>query len=472
MSDALKDGLALKDPNPRAADEAGAITPSFLADVEAAIEAGDSRRLRTLAGDLHEADLGGLIEALDPDMRPKLIALMGEGFDFAALTELPDAIRETLLEDLPTATVVEGVRDLESDDAAAILDDLDESEREEILAAMPASERIEIERSLDYPVHSAGRLMQTTLIAVPASWTAVQTLDSLRERDPDHLPDSFFEVFVTDSDGGFLGTVFLDALVRAPRLARVDSIMQADRRRVKVSDDREEVARLFERYNLVSAPVVDDAGGLVGMITIDDIVDVIQEAADEDIKALGGVSPREELDDPLLSVARSRAVWLFVNLVTAFLASSVLALFQDQLQKMVALAILAPIVASQGGNAATQTMTVTVRALATRELSRANAWRIVVRELAVGLLNGFIFGIVTGIAAVLWFGIGALGGVIAAAMLTNLLAAALGGIAVPLGLDRLRIDPAVSSGAFVTTITDVVGYFSFLSFATIWFQLG
>jgi magnesium transporter len=465
MNDALTEQDAPHD------HDAPSLRPAFLAEVEAAIEAHDGARLRALAGDLHEADLGALIEALDHEFRPRLVALMGEDFDFAALTEVPDTIRENILEDLPTATVAEGVRELESDDAAAILGDLDESDREEILEALSPSDRIEIERSLDYDEHSAGRLMQTTLVAVPPSWTAGQTLDALRESDQEHLPDVFYEVFVVDERRHFLGTVFLDALVRARRTAAVASIMEADRRRVKVTDDREEVARLFERYNLVSAPVVDADDALVGMITIDDIVDVIQEVADEEIKALGGVSPREELDDPLISVARSRAVWLFVNLLTAFLASSVLALFQNELQKMVALAILAPIVASQGGNAATQTMTVTVRALATRELSRANTVRIVGREVAVGMLNGLLFGLITGVAAAAWFGVGALGAVIAAAMLTNLIAAAIGGIAVPLALTRLNIDPAVSSGAFVTTITDVVGYFSFLSFATIWFGL-
>ena len=294
----------------------------------------------------------------------------------------------------------------------------------------------------------------------------------LRDSDEEALPDSFFEIFVVDAARRFLGTIFLDALIRARPVTAVTSIMQADRRQVAVLDDREQVAHVFERYNLVSAPVIDARGRLAGVVTIDDIVDVIQDVADEDIKALGGVSPREELDDPILSIVRGRCVWLAVNLVTAFLAASVLALFQNELQKMVALAILAPIVASQGGNAATQTMTVTVRALATQELSRSNAMRIVLRELVVGLLNGFLFGALTGVAAAVWFGTNALGGVIAAAMLTNLVAAALGGIAVPLGLHRLRIDPAVSSGSFVTTITDIVGYFSFLSFATVWFQLG
>lgn len=459
-----EDATALRDPD-------GVLDPTFVAIVEDAVARRDAPRLIALAGELHEADLGALIEALEPESRPRLVALMADDFDFAALTEVPDAIREEVIEALSTAVVADGVSELESDDAAAILGDLDEDDRREILGAMLPSERMEIQRSLDYPEHSAGRLMQTTLVTVPPYWTAGEALDLLRRSDEDTLPESFFEIFVVDEERRFLGTVFLDALIRAREATAVDVIMQADRRQVNVADDREAVARVFERYNLVSAPVVDPFGRLAGVITIDDIVDVIQDVADEDIKALGGVSPREEFDDPIGSIVRGRCVWLAVNLVTAFLASSVLALFQNELQTMVALAILAPIVASQGGNAATQTMTVTVRALATRELSRGNAARIIVRELAVGAVNGFVFGAITGVAAALWFGVGAIGVVIAAAMLTNLLAAALGGIAVPLGLDRLRIDPAVSSGAFVTTITDIVGYFSFLSFATLWFGL-
>ena len=245
-----------------------------------------------------------------------------------------------------------------------------------------------------------------------------------------------------------------------------------DRRRVIVSDDREEVARIFQRYNYISVPVVDEAQRLVGVITIDDIVDVIREADDEDLKALGGVSVTEELSDNVWWTTKSRFLWLFVNLFTAFLASGVLGLFEAQLQKMVALAVLAPIVASQGGNAATQTMTVAVRALATRELTRFNRLRVIGREILVGALNGAIFGVITGVIASFWFGFAELGFVIATAMLTNLVAGALGGVLIPLLLDRFDVDPAVSSGAFVTTVTDVVGYGSFLGIATLWFRLG
>ena len=451
-------------------DEEGEINRPFVEAVERAIADHDAKALLELVGDLHEADVGGLIEALDHEDRPRLIELMGREFDFAALIEVDDSVREEILEELPTETVAEGMRDLESDDAVAILEDLDREDQAEILEAMSPVDRAALQRSLDYPEYSAGRLMQTTLLTAPPFWTAGQTLDYIHDATDDDLPDSFFEVFVVDPGYHLLGNVFLDALVRARRSARLDELMQ-ERHSVHVTEDQEEVARLFERYNLVSAPVTDANGRLVGVITIDDIVDVIEEEAEEDIKALGGVRAGEELSSSVLWITRSRFSWLFVNLVTAFMASSVLGLFEGQLEKMVALAVLVPIVASQGGNAATQTMTVAVRALATRELSSSNAMRVAMREVTVGLLNGLAFGVLTGIGAGLWFASPGIGVVIGLAMVANLIAGALGGILVPLTLDRLGYDPAVSSGAFVTTVTDVVGNFAFLGIATLWFGL-
>jgi magnesium transporter len=471
MTNITEHPVAEKPPEDPVRDDEGRLRDEFVERVSAAIAADDAEEVRTLAGHLHEADLGGLIEALEGEERSKLVHLLGRDFDFSALTEVDDTVREEILEDIPNDEIAEGVRDLESDDAVAILEDLDPQDRAEVLEALPLIERTALRRSLDYPENSAGRLMQTTLIAVPAFWNVGQTIDYMRESDPDVLPESFFEVFVVDPGHRFLGTVFLDRLARSKRPVRLEDVMQADRRRVSVFEDREEVARLFERYNLVSVPVVDEAERLVGVITIDDIVDVIQEEAEEDLRALGGVSRQEELSDPVWWVTRSRFVWLFVNLITAFIASSVLGLFEGQLQKMVALAVLAPIVASQGGNAATQTMTVAVRALATRDLSRANALWIIFRELMVGAINGAAFGLITGIVSATWFHTPGIGVVIALAMLTNLCAGALGGILIPLLLAKLKVDPAVSSGAFVTTVTDVVGYGSFLTIATLWFGL-
>lgn len=453
-------------------EDGGGLSPDFVAEVERAVTAEDSERIHQLAGELHEADLGALLELLSHEMRPRLVELMGADFDFTALMEVGEATREDILEELPVETLVEGMRELESDDAVAILETLEPAEQAEVLEALPAQERVVLRRSLDYPEDSAGRLMQTTLVAAPPFWTAGRVLDFFRETEADSLPDSFFEIFVVDPGYHLLGTVFLDALVRAEPTARLDEIMQADRRRVKATEDGAEAARLFERYNLVSAPVVDESERLVGVITIDDIVDVIQEQASDEIMALGGVNPEEELTDDFWWIARSRFMWLFVNMLTAFITSMVLKTFQSQLEQMVALAVLGPIVAGQGGNSATQTMTVAVRALATRELTRANAMRIIFRELAIGMVNGAAFGLVTGVVAANWFHNVGLGPVMALAMFTNLVAGALGGILVPLLFDRLKFDPAVSSGPFVTTVTDVVGYGAFLTIASLWFHLG
>jgi magnesium transporter len=290
-------------------------------------------------------------------------------------------------------------------------------------------------------------------------------------RETADLPETFHEIYVVDPAYHLIGAVPLDRLLRTKRPTAITQITSEDRRRVRATDDQEDVAQLFRRYNLVSAPVVDDSGRLVGVITVDDVVDVIDEEADEDLKALGGVKGDEELSDTVWTITKSRFAWLFLNLVTAFVASSVLGLFEGQLQKMVALAVLAPIVASQGGNAATQTMTVAVRALATQELIRSNVWRIVFREVGVGLANGVGFAIITGLAAGLWFQNMGLGIVIGLAMIVNLVAGALGGILIPVMLDKFDADPAVSSGVFVTTVTDVVGFFAFLGIATLWFGL-
>jgi magnesium transporter len=449
--------------------EDGSIRGEFVERVAAIIEVRDAAALRQLLGELHEADLGDLIEALDPELRPRLIELMGSDFDFTALTEVDDAVREEILEELPPRTVAEGVRDLDSDDAVAILQDLPKENQAEILDQLPGPERAALARSLDYPEDSAGRRMQTEFIAVPPFWTVGQTIDHMRETAD--LPERFYELYVVDPAHRLMGVVALDKLLRTARPLPISDLMDPERRRVRATDDQEEVARLFERYNLVAVPVVDAGDRLVGVITVDDVVDVIEEEAEEDIRALGGVRGEEELSDSVWTIAKSRFNWLLVNLATAFLASSVLGLFEGQLQKMVALAVLAPIVASQGGNAATQTMTVAVRALATRDLSDTNAWRVVMRELLVGLVNGVAFAVITGAAAYAWFKVPDLGFVIGLAMICNLVAAALGGILIPLVLHRLRTDPAVASGVFVTTITDVVGFFSFLGIATLWFGL-
>jgi len=450
-------------------DAAGAIRPDFLERVSDAVRHLDSAVLRDLVGALHEADTGDLIEALDPELRPQLIELMGKDFDFSALTEVDDTVREEILEELEPETVAEGVRELDSDDAVYILEDLDRQDQVEILQQLPPTERVVLERSLLYPEESAGRRMQTEFIAVPPEWNVGQAIDYMRETAD--LPERFYELYVIGPAGKFLGAVALDRLLRTKRPVPVIDLMDEDRRRVRATEDQEEVARQFERYNLVAAPVVDEDDRLVGVLTFDDIVDVIEQEAEEDIKALGGVSAYEELSDSVWDIVKSRFPWLLANLGCALVAAWVIGQFSSSIEKMVALAVLMPIVASMGGNAGTQTMTVAVRALATRELSNANALRVARRELMVGIMNGIGFAIIMGSVAAVWFGLADLLPVMGLAMLTVLAAAALGGIVIPLVLTKLGIDPAVSSGPFVTTITDVVGFFSFLGIATLWFGL-
>ena len=450
-------------------DADGEVNPDFVAQVAQAVESSDSAAVRELVADLHEADLGNVIEALEPDLRPRLVEQAGEDFDFSALNEVDDTVREGILEELEPETVAEGVRELETDDAVELLEVLPEEDQAEILDRLSVAERATLEHILDYPEDSAARRMQTEFIAVPPTWTVGRAIDYLR--DTKDLPERFYEIYVVDDTGRLKGVIALDALLRAERYVGLAGLIQEGAHQVAPTDDQEQVARLFGKYNLVAAPVVDPAGRLVGVITIDDVVDVIEEEAEEDIKALGGVTHDEELSDTVLTITRGRFNWLLINLATAFLASSVLGLFEGELQKMVALAVLAPIVASQGGNAATQTMTVAVRALATRDLSAGNAARVVMREALVGLLNGIGFALITGAAAIAWFRIPGLGVVIGLAMICNLVAGALGGILIPLAIQRVRGDPAVASGVFVTTITDVVGFFSFLGIATLWFGL-
>jgi magnesium transporter len=450
-------------------DEDEEINRDFVAAASEAIAAADAERLRELVRDFHESDLGDLLEALEPENRPRLVELLGRDFDFAALTEVDEAVREEILEELETRTVVEGVRELESDDAITILESFDADDQAEILEQLPPIERVALQRSLDYPEGSAGRRMQTEFIAVPPFWTVGQTIDFMRETED--LPDTFYEIFVIDPGGHLLGAVPLDKLLRSKRPVTIEGLMDDDPDRVEATEPQEEVARLFERYNLVSAAVVDAGNRLVGVMMVDDILDVLEEEADADIKALGGVQPDEELSDTVWDILKSRATWLFVNLCTALLASAVIRMFEGSIEKMVALAVLMPIVASMGGNAGTQTMTVAVRALATRDLGRSNAWRVVRREMLVGFLNGLAFATLLAGVAVFWFGIAQLGPVIGLAIVITLVSAALGGIVIPLLLDRWGVDPAVSSGPLVTTVTDVVGFFAFLGIATLWFGL-
>jgi len=446
-------------------DEEGSIRSDFLHAVSDALEADDTARVRALTLDLHEADLADLIQLLRPEERAELIAALGEDFKAAALPELDEAVRDQVLEDMPPEQVAEALQQLDSDEAVYLLEDLDKGDQKDILAKLPYFERIALQRSLEYPEDSAGRIMQTDLIAVPPFWSVGQTIDYMRVAED--LPDRFYEIFVVDPAYHLIGSVALNRLLRSKRPTTIESITDEDLRPIMVEADQEEVARQFERYNLTSAPVIDEDKRLVGVITADDVVEVVQEEASEDILAMGGVGG-ESVSDTVWETTRLRFTWLFANLITAILASMVISVFEATIEEMVALAVLMPIVASMGGNAGTQTMTVAVRALATQDLGRVNAVRVIIRESAVGLLNGFLFAVIMAAIAYFWFGSDELGLVIGVAMVVNLFAAALAGILIPLGLEALDLDPAIASGVFVTTVTDVVGFFAFLGLAALW----
>jgi magnesium transporter len=448
--------------------EDGSVRSDFLMHVGAAIADRDTIYLRQHVAGLHASELGDLIEAVQPEQRIALVLLLGKDFDLAALTEVDEGIRLDIVEHLPNEQIAEAIGEMDSDDAVYILEDLDEEDQEEILAKLPFTERVRLRRSLDYPESTAGRRMQTEFVAVPPFWTVGQTIDYMREDDD--LPESFTQIFVIDPTFKLLGAVDLDRVLRAKRSVKINAIMRDTSHSVPAEMDQEEAAQLFEQYDLLSAAVVDENGRLVGVLTIDDVVDVIQEEAEEDFLRLSGVGD-EELSDSVAEAARSRVPWLFINSMTACVSASVIGLFDATIQQIVALAVLMPIVAGMGGNAGSQTMTVTVRALATRGLDIHNAPRIIRREAGVGLLNGVIFGGFIGLVAGLWFQNPDLGGIIATAMLINMMAAALAGILIPILLERYGADPAVSSAVFVTTVTDITGFFSFLGIATWWFSI-
>ena len=448
------------------AHEREAATPAELVrSVAEALEANDPAQVRSLVADVENPDLADLIELLDPEQRVGLIQALGSDFDFEVLTEVDEKVRDQLSEALPNDVLARGVSDLDSDDAAYLLESLEEDDQKEILDQMPQGERAALQRNLLYPEETAGRLMQADFVAVPPFWTVEQVVDFAR--DTEDLPETFSEIFVVDPGFHLLGSVDLSRLLRSKRDVKVETIMDSDRHSVLATADQEEVARQFERYGLMAAPVVDKNERLVGVVTVDDVVEVIEQEVEEDAKLLAGVGD-ERLSDSVREIAPPRFSWLFVNLFTAILASAVIGLFDATIESMVALAVLMPIVASMGGNAGTQTMTVTVRALATKELNPANIVRVVMRETTVGLINGFAFALIMSLVVFAWFGTEQLGLVIGSAMIINMLAAALAGIFIPLALDRMGFDPAVASTVFVTTVTDVVGFFSFLGLASLW----
>lgn len=443
----------------------GEVVSELVSSISAAIAAEDRDTIRALTAELRAPDLAEVIELLGHDDRIGLINILGEDLDYDVFSELDETVRDDLSEKLPNELLAKAVTELDTDDAAYLIENLEESDRQEIFEQIPFEDRAALERNFEYEEDTAGRIMQSEYVAVAPFWTVGRVIDYMRESD--ELPDTFSEIFVVDPSFKVLGAVQLSRLLRTKRAVPVSEIMNPDRHQILATEDQEEVAQQFRKYDLMSAPVVDENERLVGVVTVDDVVDVIQDEAEEDMLALGGVGD-ETLTDSIYWTVRSRVPWLVVNLGTAILASLVIQIFDATIEQMVALAVLMPIVASMGGNAATQTMTVTVRALAMNKLSRVNAPRVITRETVVGLANGLILSIISAAVAYVWFGSGPLAIVIAMAMIVNLLVAAVAGILIPIILDYYDLDPAPASGVLITTATDVIGFFAFLGLASLW----
>ncbi len=455
----------VEDDVPTEAMEDNRLKPEFVDEVLSALDAGDSERVRTMTVALHPADIADLVELVDSAHRHPLAQALGDRLDADVLAEMNDWVRETLMDVLTPTQVADVVVQLDTDDAVAIIEDLDRDDQRAVLRSLPADDRAAIEEALSFPEESAGRLMQRELIAVPEHWTVGQVIDFLRASSDD-LATDFWEIFVVDPGHRPIGTMRLSWVLRAPRDIAVSDVMQREQTLIPVDMDQEEVALLFQKYALISAAVIEPAGRLVGVITVDDVVHIIQEEAGEDILKLSGAG-EGDINEPVADTVRARLRWLVINLGTAILGSTVIGVFAATIEQMVALAILMPLVASLGGNAGTQTMAVAVRALATNQLTESNTRRTIYREINVALINGAAIAMIAGLAAAIYFANPALGAVLAAAMIGNILVAGLAGVLVPVALDRYDIDPAVASSIFVTMTTDVMGFFLFLGLASV-----
>ena len=455
-------------PGPTAAgdrpmDAEDRLRPEFVDRVLDAVDAGDDVTARALVEPLHPADVADLIELAARDEREGLVRALAEIVDADVLAEMNEHVREALLDALEPQQVADLAGQMDTDDAVAILEDLEADEQQAVLRAMEPDDRAAIEEALTYPEESAGRLMQRDLIAVPEHWTVGQVIDYLRSSD--ELTTDFWEVFVVNPSHHPVGTCKLSTILRSPRSRRVSEVMLDEQTLIPVDMDQEEVALRFQKYALISAAVVDGEGRLVGMITVDDVVHIIQEEASEDVLLLSGAG-EGDINEPVSESYRSRVRWLVANLVTALVAAFVIRQFEDSIERLAILAVLMPIVAGVGGNAGTQTLAVTVRAIATNQLTGSNRWRAVGRELRVAMLNGLTIAVLIGAGVSLVLGNAGLGAVIAAAMLINIIVAGLAGVLVPLTLERWGADPAVASSVFVTMVTDSMGFLLFLGFAT------
>jgi len=444
-------------------DSEDRLRPDFVERVLDAVDKGDNETARKLVEPLHPADVADLIELAARDEREGLVKALAEIVDADVYAELNDYVRETLIDEMEPEQVADLAGQLDTDDAVAIIEDLDSDDRQAVLERMEPDDRAAVEEALTYPEETAGRLMQRDLIAVPEHWKVGQLIDYMRQTD--ELATDFWEVFVVSPDHHPVGTCKLSSILRSPRGSMVTEIMVGDQTLIPVDMDQEEVALRFQKYSLISAAVVDNSGRLVGMITVDDIVHIIQEEAGEDVLLLSGAG-EGDINEPIFDTYRGRVRWLAANLMTALVAASIIRIFEHSIERLAVLAVLMPIVAGVGGNAGTQTLAVTVRAIATNQLTGSNRWRAVGRELRVALLNGVTIAILIGVGVTLVLGSQSLGGVIAAAMLFNIIIAGMAGVLVPLTLERYGADPAVASSIFVTMVTDSMGFLVFLGLAT------
>ncbi len=444
-------------------DEGYDLDRKLVAGILFAVDREDKAALTTLMEDLHAADIADLLEQINSYDRTRLIRLYGREFDGEILSELDESIREEVIATLNPSVLASAVRELETDDVVDLVEDLEEPQQEAILDALEDSDRVAVEQSLSYPENSAGRLMQREVVMAPEHWNVGQAIDYMRESED--LPEQFYHMVLVDPRLRPIGNVTLGRIMGTKREVPLADLLEETFQVIPADQDEEDVAYAFNQYHLISAPVVDGDGRLAGVITIDDAMAVLDDEHEEDILRLAGVGEESSLADRVIETTKRRFPWLAVNLVTAVCASLVIAQFEATIAQFVALAVLMPIVASMGGNAGTQSLTVAVRALATRDLTGANVWRVIRREVLVGFVNGVIFAVVMGIVGVIWFGSPALGGVIAAAMVINLVVAGLAGTVIPVLLEKVGVDPALASGAFVTTVTDVVGFFAFLGLA-------
>jgi len=438
----------------------------FINTFSVKIENSDINFINKTLKDLHEADVANLIENLNPNTRIKLIGLESFNINPEIFVELNESIQSEVLQLLSIDSIIKIIKRLESDNVIKVLENLEKDKKEKVLDKLPPKDKFLFEEGLSYPEDSAARIMQREFTAVPSNWTVGQTIDYLRE-DKD-LPEEFLEIFIVDNDFKPIGTVPSSRVLRTARELKMNSIMSEMPVLISVNMDQEEVGHAFENYNLVSAGVVNKNNKLVGMITADDVVTVVQEEAEEDALLLAGVGD-EEITDSVMLKTKRRFNWLLLNLFTALLATWVISNFGASIEQMVALAFLMPIVASMGGNAGMQTLAVTIRAIATKELSKNNFNRVVGKEFLIGILNGIIFAIITGVIVQLWFKQINLSLLIGVSMILNMIVAGLFGILVPVSLKKLNIDPALASSVFVTTITDVIGFLSFLGLGSYYF---